>query len=308
MSPARSLLSPMTGLQPSRLRAEPRAIQPFPARRQARDRRSWFTVLLIASALVAGAVIAQSWTAGVAGGGRALLFMAIVFSAALISSIAGFAFSALAGAALAQLSLAPTEVIEIMLVCSIAIQSYCVCRLGGSIEWRRLAPFLVGGAATVPVGIALLTRCSTTAFSFGLGILLVLYGAYMLVHRRKIEVTGSALADVAVGALGGLTGGLAAFPGAFVTVWCGMKGWTKEQQRAVFQPYILVMQLLALALLRSSVSMEQSGPSVVLFVPIVILAAHLGLALFRKLSNRQFNYAVYGLLIVAGLTLVAKFH
>jgi len=298
----------MIGVQPPVLRAESLAIRAFPVRRQARDRQSWFTWLLIATALVAVAVIAQSRAAGVAGAERAVLFMAIVFSAALISSIAGFAFSALAGAALAQLSLAPTEAVEIMLVCSIALQSYCVCRLGGSIEWRRLAPFLVGGAVTVPLGIALLMRSSTKAFSFGLGILLVLYGAYMLVHRQKIVVTGSWVADVAVGALGGLTGGLAAFPGAFVTVWCGMKGWTKEQQRAVFQPYILMMQLLALALLRSSVPMEQSRPSAVLFVPIVILAAHLGLALFRKLSNRQFNYAVYGLLIAAGLTLVAKFH
>jgi hypothetical protein len=42
-------------------------------------------------------------------------------------------------------------------------------------------------------------------------------------------------------------------------------------------------------------------------VPIVVLAAHLGMAVFRKLSNRQFNCVVYVLLAFAGLTLVAKF-
>src|SRR5438045_9570090 len=106
---------------PSVLRAEPLALRALPARRQARDRGSWFTWLLIATALVAVAVVAHSWAAGVAGTGRVALFMGIVFFAALISSIAGFAFSALAGAALGQLSLAPTEAVGIMLVCSIAL-------------------------------------------------------------------------------------------------------------------------------------------------------------------------------------------
>lgn len=270
-------------------------------------RPSSLTGVLVAIALVASALIVQSWVAGTAGADRVALFMAIVFCAALISSIAGFAFSALAGAALAHLSLAPTEAVEIMLVCSIAIQGYAVISLGDSIEWRRLAPFLLGGAATVPLGIALLTRFSAVAFSLALGVLLVLYGVYMLLRRSEIVVKGNALSDTLVGALGGVTGGLAAFPGAFVTVWCGMKGWTKERQRAVFQPYILAMQVLAFVLLRSSVPMPQSRPSALFFVPIVMLAAHLGLAVFRKLSNRQFNYAVHCLLIAAGLTLVAKF-
>jgi hypothetical protein len=39
----------------------------------------------------------------------------------------------------------------------------------------------------------------------------------------------------------------------------------------------------------------------------VLLAAHLGIAVFRKLSNGQFNRVVYCLLIVAGATLAAKF-
>lgn len=266
----------------------------------------WLTWLLVAVAAVHGAAILHSWQAGSAGADRVAMIAAIVFCAALVSSIAGFAFSALAGAALAHLSLAPTEAVEIMLVCSIAIQAYAIVSLRNSIEWRRLAPFLLGGALTVPIGVALLTRFSAAAFSLGLGILLAIYGGYMLVRRSEIKVKGGALADAAIGAVGGVTGGLAAFPGAFVTVWCGMKGWSKDQQRAVFQPYILVMQLLALALLQSSAPAPRSRLSILILVPIVVLAAHLGIAVFRKLSNRQFNCVVYGLLVAAGLTLVMK--
>jgi len=265
------------------------------------------TWLFAGIAVVNGAVLACACAAGSEGADRVALIAAIVFAAALISSIAGFAFSALAGAALAQLSLAPTEAVEIMLVCSIAIQAYSVAALGGSIDWRRLAPFLAGGAVTVPVGIALLTRSSAAAFSLGLGVLLVAYGGYMLLRKSEIVVQGNRLADAAIGAVGGVTGGLAAFPGAFVTVWCGMRGWTKDEQRAVFQPYILAMQLVALALLHSSVPAAPSRPSALILVPTAMLAAHLGIAVFRKLSNRQFNYMVYGLLIAAGVTLLAKY-
>jgi uncharacterized membrane protein YfcA len=182
-----------------------------------------------------------------------------------------------------------------------------VVKLWDTIRWRRLAPFLLGGALTVPLGVALLTRFSTAAFSLGLGCLLVAYGAYMLARKSEIVVKGNLVADFAIGAVGGVTGGLAAFPGAFVTVWCGMRGWTKDEQRAVFQPYILAMQLVALALLQSSAPASLPGAATLLLVPSALLAAHLGIAVFRKLSNAQFNRVVYGLLIAAGLTLAMKF-
>ena len=34
---------------------------------------------------------------------------------------------------------------------------------------------------------------------------------------------------------------------AFVTIWCGFKGWTKERQRGIYQPFILIVQLVAIA-------------------------------------------------------------
>lgn len=267
----------------------------------------WLTPLLIGAALAGGAFVVHGCANGVPGAGQAAAISAIVFCAALVSSVAGFAFSALAGAPLAYLSIAPTAAVEAMLVCSIAIQGYAVFAMRSAIEWRRLAPFLCGGLITLPLGIALLVRASAAAFSVGLGALLVLYGVYMLLRKSEIVLKGSALADFAIGATGGVTGGLAAFPGAFVTVWCGMRGWSKETQRAVFQPYIFVMQVVALALLESRVAIPESHSSSLALVPIVVLAAHLGIAVFRKLSNRQFNCMVYLMLTVAGITLLAKF-
>jgi hypothetical protein len=155
-----------------------------------------------------------------AGSATALLTLALLFIAALVSSVVGFAFSALAAAGLMHLYGQPSEAVEIMLLCSIAIQLYYVFAIRRSIQWRRLFPFLVGGAACVPAGVWLLSRVSYDAFAIGLGAFLTIYGAVMLWRPKGRTWTGSWWTDFCIGALSGITGGLAAFPGAFVTMWC----------------------------------------------------------------------------------------
>jgi hypothetical protein len=42
--------------------------------------------------------------------------------------------------------------------------------------------------------------------------------------------------DLLAAGLGGITGGIVAFPSAALTVSIGLKGWPKERQRGVMQP------------------------------------------------------------------------
>jgi hypothetical protein len=112
--------------------------------------------------------------------------------------------------------------------------------------------------------------------------------------------------DVCAGFLGGFTGGLAGFPGSFVTIWCGLKGWDKARQRGVYQPFILCMQpvsLIAIQLMRTS-STSQLDWQTLTFVPAALLGAWLGLGIFKRLSDRQFDVAVKLLLVVSGLGLL----
>ena len=67
----------------------------------------------------------------------------------------------------------------------------------------------------------------------GVGLLLVAYASFMLLRPRIVVRRQHPLFDATAGLLGGITGGAVAFPGAFVTIWCGLKGWTKERQRAL---------------------------------------------------------------------------
>jgi uncharacterized membrane protein YfcA len=236
----------------------------------------------------------------------ALLTLAVVFSAALVSSVVGFAFSALAGAGLMRLYDHPAEAVEIMVLCSIAIQLYCVFAIRHSIQWRRLLPFLVGGAACVPAGVWLLSRVSYDAFTIGLGVFLTGYGAVMLWRPQGRTWAGSWWIDFCVGALGGVTGGLAAFPGAFVTMWCSVRGWDKSVQRAVTQPFILAMQLMTLGTMHAQHLAVHIDSIRIEGMLAALFAAFVGMRVFRSLSNRQFAWLLNGLLMVSGALMILR--
>jgi uncharacterized membrane protein YfcA len=231
---------------------------------------------------------------------------AVMLCSALVSGIAGFAFSALAGSALAYLQIDKVHAVQTMVLCSIATQLYAVWKIRDSIHWTSLWPMILAGAVTIPFGVLLLVHVDGSVYAAGLGAFLACYACYVLLRREPRVVSGSVWRDAVAGALGGLAGGFAGFPGSFVTVWCSMRGWDKLQQRAVYQPYILAMQIVTIICLRSMAPTHDNVAGGLIFVPFALIGAIAGLAVFQRLTNRQFQVAVGLLLAVSGTGLLAR--
>ena len=252
--------------------------------------------------IVEGAVLSAQGVHGI------VYALIAVFAASTVSSIAGFAFSALCGALLFHLMDTPVYAVQVMIVCSIAIQILSVATLWRAIDWRSLGVFLIGGFLGVPIGVYLLLHLPTTAYRTVIGSLLIIYGSYLFLRPPVRSLRLGRVSDICAGVLGGITGGLAGFPGAFVTIWCGLKGWDKARQRGVYQPFILGMQpvtLIAIHLMRPSSSVQgQLDWKVCAFVPAALLGAWFGLRIFRRLTDRQFEHVVNALLIASGIGLV----
>ncbi len=268
--------------------------------------RGLIAVLLLALAC-AGVLIVYARvlpSAGVAG--LSVVVLLAIFFASALSSIAGFAFSAICGAMLFHLMDGQVRIVEIMMVSSIAIQALSVWTLRNTIDWRVLPAFLAGGLVGLPAGVWLLLNLSQRVYVQGMGVLLAAYGVYMLFRRPiRLRRDFGAAGDAAAGVFGGITGGMAGFPGALVTIWCGVKGWDKRRQRGVYQPFILIMQIAALVaihLMRSRGSADLD-PLAWAYVPAALLGTWCGLALFARLTDRQFGMAVNLLLIVSGVGL-----
>ncbi len=265
-------------------------------------------VPMLLAAASAAVLTAYAWALPALGlHGPGLPVLLAIYTASVLSSIAGFAFSAISGALLFHLlSAPPVLIVQIMVVCSIAIQLMSVMALWNTLDWRALPPFLAGGIVSIPLGVFLLLHVQQHTYGIAMGVALAAYGTYMLFRRPLAVSGGGAWSDGLAGLMGGITGGFAGFPGAIVTIWCGLKGWDKTRQRGVYQPFILVMQVLTLAAIHvMSHGAKDAGlhADVYVYVPAALLGTWCGLAVFRRLTNQQFTSAVNLLLIVSGIGL-----
>ncbi|MFO1303201.1 MAG: sulfite exporter TauE/SafE family protein [Burkholderiales bacterium] len=225
---------------------------------------------------------------------------------ALVASLVGFAFAALAGSAFAYLHLDPVHAVHTLVVCSIATQLYAVWKLRAAILWRPLLPMVAAGALTVPLGVWILRHADSAAYALGLGAFLCAYGSYAATRRAQRALPGNRAVDAIAGALGGLTGGLAGLPGPSVTIWLSLRGLDKLQQRAAYQPFILVMQVVTFACLH----VQGTGPAPSLedvrFVPFALVGGIAGYALFQRMTHRQFHAVTSVLLVASGVGLLAR--
>jgi uncharacterized protein len=238
--------------------------------------------------------------------------MLALLCAACFSSVAGFAFSPVSQALLTPFSFDGVQIVQTLLVCSIGTQALTIMSLRQGIQWRHLLTYLAGGVLGLPIGIFLLLHLATSGFRVAIGLTILLYGIVVLTRRPIVLPPTGWWANAAIGFIGGVTGGLAAFPGAAVTVWVGMQGWDKMRQRGIYQPFILIMQLLALPMLslmraasgepvaHSVAGLESALP----FLPGALIGAWLGLRVFRRISDRRFEQWTAGLLALAGMTMI----
>ena len=85
-------------------------------------------------------------------------------------------------------------------------------------------------------------------FKFGVGLLLGGVLPAMLLARNLPQVRfGGRWADAGAGLVGGMMNGIAGLGGPAPTLWCTLRGWDRDVQRAMFQSFIMVAQCLTLA-------------------------------------------------------------
>lgn len=226
-----------------------------------------------------------------------------VFIGGIVCGFAGFAFSAAAGAILLHF-LDPILAIPLMMVCSIASQLTSLAMLRRFVAWREIVPLLIGGAAGLPISLYLLTLLEPHAFRIGFGIFLMGYAGYMLARPAcaLIGDLGGPVLHSALGFASGLVGGLTAMPGALPAIWCDLRGVSKERQRGVVQPFILGMQVLAVAILASTVGgiHRELLREALLALPALAAGTFIGMSLFGKIDELKFRYCVLLLLFISG--------
>jgi uncharacterized membrane protein YfcA len=233
-----------------------------------------------------------------------LLINLAVFAGAVVSGLAGFAFSAVAGAVLLHV-LPPTEAVPLMMICSIAPQAASLCTAHRSVDWKGSSILIIGGLLGIPLAVYALQTVDTWSFRIGFGLFVATYAAYMLCRPAMTVIRQmNGLQHALVGFGGGLVGGITAMPGALPTIWCDLNGVPKNQQRGLVQPFILAMQVFALALMLSQSTLSAKIMfDAIVCLPALVAGTALGIALFYRVNDMGFRRAVLGVLFISGLAL-----
>jgi uncharacterized protein len=231
-------------------------------------------------------------------------FLLATFAAALVAGLAGFAFGLVAAAVWLHI-LTPVQTASLIIAFGLIVQGIAVWKLRRALQWSRLWPFLLGGLLGVPLGVAVLGFANPDYMRAGVGVLLIAYSVHGLARPAMKPIAAGARADAGVGLLNGILGGATGLAGIVVTIWCGLRGWPKDQQRTVFQPVgVSVFAMSAVALGASGAVDSDTLRLFAIGLPILLAGTWLGLKLYGRVDDAGFRKIVLTLLLVSGVALL----
>jgi uncharacterized protein len=225
-----------------------------------------------------------------------------------INGLAGFGTALFALGFWLQI-LPPTQAVSLIVIMSVVSGLQGVALVHKSIRENpvRLSRFVVPGVIGIPIGVKLLAIASPLTIKLTVATLLIGYGGFILIRRELPRLKPKPVVDCAVGFAGGILGGAASLSGVLPTIWCTLLPWTKSEQRAVMQPFnVLILGISAVAYAISGYYSMHSVPVILFVLPITLISAQIGIWAFKRLSDDQFRRLLVTLMFISGVMIVAK--
>jgi uncharacterized membrane protein YfcA len=227
--------------------------------------------------------------------------------AGFVQGLSGFAFGMVAMSFWAW-TLDPRLAATLSVFGALVGQLLAVFTVRRGFNLRLLLPFVLGGLAGIPLGVAVLPHLDMAWFKALLGGFLALWCPVMLMARSLPPITvGGRLGDTVAGMAGGVLSGIGGFAGPVPTLWATLRGFGKDEQRAVIQNFNLSMLLVTMGVyLGSGVVTVQMLPYFAIVAPAMLVPTLLGARLYLGISEARFRQIVLGLLTASGVALLAS--
>ena len=208
------------------------------------------------------------------------------------------------------LVLPPASAVALVALVSVlaSLQGIWVVRRALADNLGRFMRFVLPGLAGVPIGNALLDYVDAGHLRLLVAVLLICYGGYFGLRRslprfeRKTDV-----ADAFIGFGSGVFGGLAALSGTLTAVWMSLRPWPKAESRAVMQPYNAVILTVTLTLLAlQGAYTPETWRAFAIALPVALVAAQIGIALFRRVSDDVYRRVLIISCFAVGLSVLLR--
>jgi uncharacterized protein len=231
-------------------------------------------------------------------------FLVGAFLGGLVSGLFGFAMGIVVSSIWLHF-IPPVDNTVLIIGCTGVTQGYGIWKLRHALDWPRAAPFILGGAVGVPLGVYLLAYSDPATVRAAVGVLLVAYSLYSFAKPSFKPVQAGFAADIGVGMLNGLLGGLTGLVGIILVIWCQMRGWSKDVTRATFQIVVLAIAVIAAVSLVTTGSVTaEMGKLYLIALPLMLLGTWLGFRLYGRLDEAAFRKAILLFLLLSGVMLV----
>lgn len=225
--------------------------------------------------------------------------------AGLVQGISGFAF-AMVAVAIWVWGVDPKIAAVMAVFGGLTGQIVSVIRVRRGWHLSLLWPFVLGSAIGIPIGTLLLPLLDPNRFKLVLGSMLVVCCAAMLATAKLPKIThGGRVADAGVGLLGGVMAPLSGFSGLAPALWCTLRGYTKDEHRAVIQNFNLVVLAATFASLVWS-GRAHAGllPQMGVVAGSLLIPSIYGSKIYIGMSATAFRNGVLWVLVFAGTMMV----
>lgn len=235
----------------------------------------------------------------------------------IAGAVAGGFINGLAGTGTALFALGfyllvldPVTAVAVVALMSVitGLQGLWIVRAAIFANPARLGRFLIPGLCGVPAGILLLSSIDATTLRIGIAVLLVIYGAYFSFRAAlpRFEKRTPIL-DGAIGLVGGVMGGAASVSGAIPAMFLSLRPWPKAETRAVLQPFnVAILGTTVLLLAFRGAYDARAVTALLVTVPTGLIAAQVGIFVFRRLSDDLFRRLLIGLTLVLGIGILVQ--
>ena len=170
-----------------------------------------------------------------------------------------------------------------------------------------LWPFLLGSAIGIPIGNMLLPMMNPNQFKLVLGSILVVCCSMMLATSKLPQIrSGGRPADAGVGLLGGVMAPLSGFSGLAPALWCTLRGYNKDEHRAVIQNFNLaVLSATVASNVYAGRLRAAMWPQMAVVAGSLVLPAIWGSKIYVGMSPGAFRKTVLWLLVLAGAVMLS---
>ena len=230
------------------------------------------------------------------------------FIAGFTSGFAGFG-TGLVASGLWFHALPATMVPPLVVLTSVAAHIVGLLAVRAAFNWRRAAPYLIGGVFGVPAGVYALSLASPDALKLVIGIFLIGYALAQLagIARLSVGSWGGRGADAIIGAGGGFLGGFAGLSGPLPLIWLQLRSSGSDRQRAIYQPFnLIVLALAGAGMIVSGQVGFQVASMAVMCLPATLAGAWIGVRSYRGVGEKTFQRVVLVLLLGSGLVLAGQ--